>query len=88
MILKLAGYTYRPLLGVLTFGLITNRTLRDRWVPLVAVAGPVSYALLEYNQAALLGSYRLGLELMSINGILVFAGLVVILRGNPDKPWR
>ena len=86
MILKLAGYTYGPLLGLFAFGLLTHRTLRERWVPAVAVAGPVLCALLEYNQAALLGSYRLGLELLIINGILVFAGLFAISRPGMEKP--
>jgi Na+/proline symporter len=80
VILKLAGYTYGPLLGLFAFGMLTTRTLTQRWVPLVAVGGPVLCALLEYNQALLLGDYRLGLELLIINGILVFAGLFAISR--------
>ena len=80
VILKLAGYTYGPLLGLFAFGMLTTRTLTQRWVPLVAVGGPVLCALLEYNQALLLGEYRLGLELLIINGILVFAGLFAISR--------
>ncbi|UUZ47959.1 hypothetical protein LP420_33690 [Massilia sp. B-10] len=49
-------------------------------MPLVAVSGPVLCWILELNQGLLLGSYRLGLELLIINGILVFAGLWVISR--------
>jgi hypothetical protein len=52
-------------------------------VPVVAVAAPVLCALLEYFQASLLGSYRLGLELLMINGLLVFAGLYAISRPEP-----
>ncbi|MDQ1918962.1 sodium:solute symporter [Massilia pseudoviolaceinigra] len=78
VILKVASYTYGPLLGLFAFGILTRRTLTDRWVPLVAVGGPVICAFLEYNQTLLLGSYRLGLELLMINGILVFAGLWAI----------
>ena len=55
-------------------------------VAVVAVAGPVLRALLEYSQPALLGSYRLGLELLIINGILVFAGLFAISRPGAEKP--
>ena len=85
VILKLAGYTYGPLLGLFAFGLLSTRTLTDKWVPAVAVAGPVLCALLEYNQAAVLGTYRLGLELLIVNGILVFAGLFAISR-RPAAP--
>ena len=33
VILKLAGYTYGPLLGLFAFGILTRRTLNDRLVP-------------------------------------------------------
>ncbi|MES2018825.1 MAG: sodium:solute symporter [Pseudomonadota bacterium] len=82
LILKLAGYTYGPLLGLFAFGLLTTRALSERWVPAVAIAGPLLCALLELNQQALFGSYRLGLELLIINGILVFAGLCAISRSE------
>lgn len=83
LILKLTGYTYGPILGLFAFGLLTARSVRHgaRYaVPLVALAGPVLCYLLELNQAALLGSYRMGLELLIVNGLLVFAGLWLISR--------
>jgi hypothetical protein len=52
-------------------------------VPVVTVGAPVLCALLEYNQGALLGSYRLGLELLIVNGALVYAGLLAISRRAP-----
>ena len=83
VILKLAAYTYGPLLGLFAFGMLTRRIPSDRLVPLVTIGAPVLCAILEYNQAYLLGSYRLGLELLLINGILVFAGLTAISRRAP-----
>ena len=80
LVLKLTGYTYGPLLGLFAFGILTRRTVRDRWVPLVALAGPALCYLIDYNQATLFGSYRLGLELLVINGLLVLAGLLLISR--------
>lgn len=85
VILKVASYTYGPLLGLFAFGMLTKRSLRDSWVPVVAVAGPLICALLEYNQTLLLGSYRLGLELLMINGILVFGGLWAISLPLPSR---
>jgi hypothetical protein len=78
VILKLAAYTYGPLLGLFAFGMLTRRTLTDRLVPFVTVGAPLLCAILEFNQQYLLGSYRLGLELLMVNGILVFAGLFAI----------
>lgn len=78
MILKLAGYTYGPLLGLFAFGLLSRRRVRDRWVPLAVLAGPALCYLLDQHQQALFGSYRIGLELLVVNGLLVLAGLLLI----------
>jgi Na+/proline symporter len=78
VILKLAGYTYGPLLGLFAFGLLTRRGVRGRWVPLATLAGPLLCALVERYQEQLFGSYRLGLELLIINGLLVLGGLLLI----------
>jgi Na+/proline symporter len=83
VILKLAAYTYGPLLGLFAFGMLTARMPHDRLVPLITIGAPILCAILEYNQAYLLGAYRLGLELLLINGILVFAGLYAISRRQP-----
>ncbi|TFW24306.1 sodium:solute symporter [Duganella callida] len=78
LVLKLTGYTYGPLLGLFAFGMLTRRQLRDRWVPAVALAGPVLCYVIDSNQKLLFGSYRIGLELLILNGVLVFAGLTLI----------
>jgi Na+/proline symporter len=86
VILKLAGYTYGPLLGLFAFGMMTTRTLNDRLVPVVTIGAPILCALLEYNQHYLLGNYRLGLELLIVNGALVFVGLLAISCRATIKP--
>jgi Na+/proline symporter len=86
VILKLAGYTYGPLLGLFAFGMMTRRTLNDRLVPVVTIGAPILCAILEFNQQYLLGSYRLGLELLIVNGILVFAGLFAISQREKTDP--
>jgi len=85
VILKLAGYTYGPLLGLFAFGILSRRTVQDKWVPLIALAGPLVCAVIEHYQGLLFGSYRLGLELLIINGLLVMAGLYLISAPEPDK---
>ncbi|MFZ4875225.1 sodium:solute symporter [Janthinobacterium sp. Mn2066] len=83
VILKLASYTYGPLLGLFAFGLLTRRGVRDRWVPLVAVAGPLLCALIEQEQTQWFAHYRIGLELLILNGALVMAGLLLISTPAP-----
>src|SRR5450830_980252 len=78
--LKLAAYTYGPLLGLFSFGILSRRMLNDKLVPLVTIGAPIVCALLELNQTHLFAHYRFGLELLIVNGILVFAGLWMISR--------
>lgn len=76
----IAGYTYGPLLGLYSFGLFTRLKVRDRFVPLVAVLSPVlCYILSAYSEQLLFG-YRFGFELLILNGILTFAGLLIFSR--------
>lgn len=78
LLLKIAAYTYGPLLGLFTFGIITKRMVNDKWVPYVCVAAPIICFLLDKFQKDLLGSYEVGLELLIINGALTFIGLLLI----------
>jgi Na+/pantothenate symporter len=86
VVLKVAGYTYGPLLGLFAFGMITKRSLHDRLVPFITIGAPILCAMLEHYQQHLLGSYRLGLELLIVNGLLVFAGLFAISRRSTASP--
>ncbi|HEY4082964.1 MAG TPA: sodium:solute symporter [Burkholderiaceae bacterium] len=75
LILKLAGYTYGPLLGLFAFGMFTRRQPRNAWIPWVALAAPLLCWLIDSHQSAWFGGYRIGLELLILNGALTFAGL-------------
>jgi Na+/proline symporter len=94
VILKLATYTYGPLLGLFAFGILTRRSVRDAAVPIVAVAAPLACFVLDASQAELFGSYRLGLELLAVNGLITFAGLWLVSsaasdpRSAPNTPPR
>ena len=88
LILKLASYTYGPLLGLFAFGILTRRAVRDRFVPAIALAAPVVCFAIDRWQQALFGDYQVGLELLIINGAITFAGLWLISRpgGAALKP--
>ena len=78
IIFDVAGFTYGPLLGMYAFGLFTRREVRDRWVPLVCIVSPVACYLLKLYSPLLLGGYQLGFELLLLNGLLTFGGLLCI----------
>lgn len=75
LILKLAGYTYGPLLGLFAFAIFSKRPLRRYALPWIALAAPAVCWLIDVNQAALFGSYRFGLELLLVNAGLTLGGL-------------
>lgn len=78
VILKVAGYTYGPLLGLFSFGILTNRKVVDRYVPIVAVLAPLICFIIDKYQAQLFGGFEIGLELLILNGLLTFTGLWMI----------
>lgn len=66
LILKLAGYTYGPLLGLFAFGILTKRVVQDRLVPYIALTAPVLCFFIDKYQRVLFGNYEIGLELLII----------------------
>jgi len=76
-IYTIASYTYGPLLGMFAFGLFTKRQVRDKAVPLVAVASPLLCFGLNLLTSTLF-KYPLGYELLMINGLITFAGMWMV----------
>ena len=101
VILKLAGYTYGPLLGLFAFGIFTVRNISDKksiWVCLfspfiiflldlinniewfskkLSLSYDVSATLLKISNA-IFGGYKIGIEMLILNGLLTFIGLYLI----------
>jgi Na+/proline symporter len=75
IILKLATYTYGPLLGLFSFSILTRRSLRNGWVPFVCIMAPVLCFFIDKYQQFIFGNFHIGLELLLINGIITFLGL-------------
>ncbi|MEP6513219.1 MAG: sodium:solute symporter, partial [Parafilimonas sp.] len=79
IILKVAGYTYGPLLGLFAFGIFTKRTLpQNLSVVVVCIATPIICYILSVNAATWFNEFQIGIELLLINGLLTFAGLWMI----------
>jgi Na+/proline symporter len=97
LILKLAGVTYGPLLGLFAFGILTKKALRTQWIALVCIVAPLLTILLDLLSApewyekklhltlglndvslSIFSGYKIGNELILINGMLTFAGLYLI----------
>ncbi|MFD0963035.1 sodium:solute symporter [Pseudofulvibacter geojedonensis] len=75
---KAAGYTYGPLLGLFAFGLLTKKQIHDKHVWVIAVISPVISYLLNLYSESLFNGYKIGFEILIINGLLTFIGLWII----------
>lgn len=81
-VLLLAGYTYGPLLGLFAFGLFAKRKVIDRFVPLICIFAPLLCYLLNENATRWLNGYEIGNELILLNGLLTYVGLLLISKGE------
>jgi len=79
-LLTVAGYTYGPLLGMFAFGIFTDYKIKDKFVWIVALASVTMVFMLGKIPADDLEGYVIGYELLPINGLLTFIGLILIRR--------
>lgn len=107
VILKLAGYTYGPLLGMFAFGIFTTRVVKDKWVIWVCLLAPILILSLDFmnniewfvhkmdlNSGMLdtwvawsnriFSGFKIGIEILIINGLITFAGLWMISKKQPS----
>ena len=80
-----AGYTYGPLLGMYAFGLFTKLGVKDKFVPIICILSPVLSFILDYWSAELFGGYEVGFEILIINGLITFIGLLLLNTGRKKK---
>lgn len=104
-ILKFAGVTYGPLLGLFSFGILTKRKLKEGLIWTVCIVAPLLALGLDLlsNPAwyeaklhmqfglnslseSLFNGYKIGNELILINGLITFAGLWLISTKADKEP--
>lgn len=103
-ILKFASITYGPLLGLFSFGILTNRTLNGKWIWTVCIIAPLIALTLDVCSSPewyekklhtelglsnlsqrMFSGYKIGNELILLNGILTFLGLLIISEKAEQK---
>ena len=83
-VLSIAMLTYGPLLGMFAFGILTKYKIKDQFVPLICIVSPIlSYFIQLYSEQLFFG-YKIGYELLPINGLLTFIGMRLLAVPN-DK---
>jgi Na+/proline symporter len=80
-----AGYTYGPILGLFTFGLIMRRKVRDKYVIWICLAAPLLSYIINRNSSLWLDGFEFGFLILALNGILTFLGLLLIAKRPVDE---
>lgn len=78
ILLDIAGYTYGPLLGLFAFGILTKRSITDRFAPIICLVAPAVCYFIQHNSSSWFGNYQIGIEMLILNGALTFAGLFLV----------
>ncbi len=104
-ILKFAGITYGPLLGLFAFGILTKKSLQQKWIWTVCILSPLLALFLDMLSSpswyetklhtqlglqsisdSIFHGYKIGNELILINGIFTFLGLWFISKPMSKEP--
>ena len=82
LLIKLAGFTYGPLIALFFFGILTKRNLLDPYVPFMCVSITcilaVIWGLNNYNLISWFGEYQFGAEIIIYNSLISFALLFLV----------
>ncbi|NCP52802.1 MAG: sodium:solute symporter [Flavobacteriales bacterium] len=77
---KFATYTYGPLLGLFAFGVLTKRQIKDQYAWVIALLSIILCFLITSLPKSIIGDYIFHWEILPINGLITFLGLLVISR--------
>ncbi|HSH94872.1 MAG TPA: hypothetical protein VK968_12050, partial [Roseimicrobium sp.] len=75
-VLKIAGYTYGPLIGLFGFGLLCRWKVKDGAVPMICVLAPILCYVVDTNSKSWFSGYQFGNELLVLNGVITALGLL------------
>lgn len=81
-LLQVASYTYGPLLGLFAFGIFTKIKVKDQLVWFVAICSVIATYFLNLYSKELFNGYIFGYELLIVNGLFTFIGLLAIKKTN------
>lgn len=81
LLMKFAGFTYGPLIGVFFFGILSRRNVKDGYVPIISIISILLTFIMWYFSAGapggepgngLFGAYQFGFELIIVNSLITY----------------
>ena len=79
---KFATFTYGPLLGLFAFGILTKHQIKDKYTWIVALFSIVLSFLITSLPESVIGTYKFHWEILPLNGLLTFLGLLLIKKSK------
>ena len=77
VVYKVAGYTYGPLLGLYSFGLLTKVKANDKLIPVICLFAPIICYILDSQSKVWFNGYQFGFELLIMNALITFIWLLL-----------
>lgn len=76
----LASYSYGPILGLFAFGFFNKKQVRDKFVPIVAIASPILCYVLDCHSEAWFSGYKFSYEILILNAFFTYAGCWLLVK--------
>jgi Na+/proline symporter len=87
LLMKFAGFTYGPLIGMFFFGILTKREVKDKLIPILCAASIALTFIAWYFSAGapgipagengIFGAYKFGFEIIILNAFITFSGIYI-----------
>jgi Na+/proline symporter len=77
---KFATFTYGPLLGLFTFGILTKHQIKDKYVWVIGLLSIIITYGITILPESIIGVYKFHWEILPLNGLITFLGLILIRR--------
>ncbi|MEO8412307.1 MAG: sodium:solute symporter [Ginsengibacter sp.] len=85
-IFKVATYTYGPLIGLFAFSLYAKkRNVWDKATPVICILAPLVCFFIDKFSTVLFDGYVFAEELIIVNGLLTFIGLLIVSKKKPTE---
>ncbi|MCH2230614.1 MAG: sodium:solute symporter [Crocinitomicaceae bacterium] len=88
LLMKFAGFTYGPLIGIFFFGILSRRKINDHLVPFLCLISIVATFLLWYfscgapgvekGMPGIFGMYKFGFEIIILNALITFILMILL----------
>lgn len=92
LLMRFAGFTYGPLIGMFFFGIIFKRKIKDRLIPMLCfVSIGLTFLAWYFSSGApgvggsengIFGTYKFGFEIIILNAFITFISMILFSKRN------